>query len=151
MIKLQDVSELAYGGLVLGLAELDAKRIEDGTLVPKEVYKSAKFWGYLGPGVASLVMNVLGKPRGMEAVTERVMHGFIYGFPQFIKETVEVVKEAAPGAKSAAVKEAERLLVAQRRSAGNISASEQAKLLAAGRGAGLVTPGIYVEEEEILA
>jgi len=151
MIKLQDLSELGYGGLVTGMAALDAKRLEEAKYDPKDVYKSAKFWGYLGPGVAATVMNVIGKPRGMGDITERLMHGFIYGFPAFIKETVEAVRPPEAGGKrSSAVKEAQRLL-ASRQAAAKRVAAENAGLLGAGRGTTVGATGVFVEEQEILA
>lgn len=150
MIKLQDLSELGYGGLVTGLAAWDAKRLEEAAYLEKEVYKSAKFWGFLAPGVGSIVMNMLGKPRGSEPITERLMHGFIFGFPSFIKETIEAVRVegASTKARGGAVADAQRLL-AQRQAAGQ-SAAARAKQLAAG-GQSASPTGIYIQEEEILA
>ena len=147
MIKLQDLSELGYGGLVTGLAAWDAKRLEEAAYLEKEVWKSAKFWSFVAPGVAATVMNVIGKPRGSEPITERLMHGFIYGFPSFIKETVEAVRVVVGGkAGGGAVADAQRLL-AQRQG----STAAQARQLAAAQGVAVGSMGIYVEEEEILA
>jgi len=148
MIKLQDLSELGYGGLVTGLAAWDVKRLEEATYLEKEVYKSAKFWGFVAPGVASTVMNVIGKPRGSEPITERLMHGFIFGFPSFIKETIEAVRVEGGGtrAKGGAVADAQRLLAQQQ-----AAAQSRAKQLAAAQGAGVSNTGIYIEEQEILA
>lgn len=150
MIKLQDLSELGYGGLVTGMAAWDVKRLEEAAYLEKEVYKSAKFWGFVAPGVAATVMNVIGKPRGSEPITERLMHGFIFGFPSFIKETIEAVKVEVGGkARGGAVADAQRLL-AQQQSVGQSAAAAKARQLAAGSGAAVNT-GIYIEEQEILA
>ena len=151
MIKLQDVGVLGYGGLVTGLTAWDNKRIEDGTIKEKDLVKKAGFWGYLVPGGVSLFANAFGWMRRYEPWTERLSHGFIYGFPAFVKDVVDIYKEepvgaargaAGTAAKNAAVVEAQKLLAA---------AQARNKIPAGAVGAVGVTPGIYIQEEEILA
>jgi len=57
VIRVEDLSEVGYGGVVTGMEAWDAKRVIAGTLDPKNVVKSAKFWGYLAPGVAATIMQ----------------------------------------------------------------------------------------------
>jgi len=144
MIKLQDVGELGYGGLVTGLVAWDEKRIAEGKITEKDLVKKAGFWGYLVPGGLSLFANALGWMRRYEPWTERLSHGFIYGFPAFLKDVVDIYKEEVPGSAGAksspAVREAQKLL-AQAQAWNKIPA-----------GAGVaVAPGLNIQEEEILA
>lgn len=148
MIKLQDVGVLGYGGLVTGLTAWDEKRIEEGTITEKDLVKKAGFWGYLVPGSVSLFANAFGWMRRYEPWTERLSHGFIYGFPAFVKDVVDIYKEEPVGArgaaggaaaKHAAVMEAQKLLA-------EAQARQQAD-----PGGGTVNAGIYIQEQEILA
>lgn len=149
MIRLEDIGELGYGGLVTGLTRWDARRVTEGKITEKDLVKKAGFWGYLVPGVGCLLANAFGWMRRWEPWTERVTHGFIYGAPGVVMNLVDIFKEAAPvgakggssaGGSAAAVAEAQRLL-----------AEARSRQLGAGaKGAG-VTPGIYIEEQEILA
>lgn len=152
MIRLQDVGVLGYGGLVTGLTAWDEKRIEDGTITEKDLVKKAGFWGYLVPGSVSLFANAFGWMRRYEPWTERLSHGFIYGFPAFVKDVVDIYKEEPVGArgaaggaaaKNAAVMEAQKLLAAAQ-------GRQQVGGGAVGAAVG-VTPGIFIQEEEILA
>lgn len=146
MIRLQDIGELGYGGLVTGLTAWDEKRIAEGTITEKDLVKKAGFWGYLVPGSVSLFANAFGWMRRYEPWTERLSHGFIYGFPAFVKDVVDIYKEEGPGARgrgkgsSSAVREAQKLLA-------QAQARQQLDL----GGGAAITPGIFVEEEEILA
>jgi len=150
MIKLQDVGVLGYGGLVTGLTAWDEKRIAEGTITEKDLVKKAGFWGYLVPGGLSLVANAFGWMRRYEPWTERLSHGFIYGFPAFLKDVVDIYREEVPSARTArgagakpspAVAEAQRLL----------AQAQVRKQVQPGVGAVGVDSSIYVQEEEILA
>ena len=153
MIRVEDLSEVGYGGLVTGMEAWDAKRVQAGTLLPKDVVKSAKFWGYLGPGVAATVMQALGK-RQIEPITERVMHGFMYGLPSFVMQLVETLKpETSSRAGASAVAQARQIL--DQRNAG-LAASRAAGLLGAGnstlvRPGAFANPSIYVQDEQIMS
>lgn len=151
MIKLQDVGVLGYGGLVTGLTAWDEKRIEEGTITEKDLVKKAGFWGYLVPGGVSLFANAFGWMRRYEPWTERLSHGFIYGFPAFVKNVVDIYKEEE--------EEAGARGKGRGSSAANAAVMEAQKLLAAANARRQVQPGIgtevnagiYIEEEEILA
>lgn len=145
MIRLQDVGVLGYGGLVTGLTALDEKRIAEGTITEKDLVKKAGFWGYLVPGGVSLFANAFGWMRRYEPWTERLSHGFIYGFPAFVKDVVDIYKEEGAGARgagarSSAVKEAQKLL----------AQAQARKQVQPGIGTEINT-GLYIQEEEILA
>lgn len=149
MIRLQDVGVLGYGGLVTGLTAWDEKRIAEGTITEKDLVKKAGFWGYLVPGSLSLVANAFGWMRRYEPWTERLSHGFIYGFPAFVKDVVDIYKEEPVGARGAAVPAAQKnaaVMEAQR-----LLAVAQARNKIPAGAAAVVTPGIYIQEEEILA
>lgn len=122
MIVVQDVGELAYGGAVTGLQYWDDKRLAKGTITKKDFHKQASFWGYVVPGATCLIMNAVGAARKQEAWTERITHGFIYGFPSFMKNLITTlteeetaVKGGGGAAESTAVLEARRLLEAARK------------------------------------
>lgn len=116
MLRVADVSELAYGGLVTGMAQWDKKRVEDGKIEEKELFKKASFYTYLIPGLFCTTATAFGWMRGWDAYNERIAHGFIYGFPGFVLAIINAFSEGGAGAKSAAVREAERLLAEGRRS-----------------------------------
>lgn len=146
MIRLQDVGELGYGGLVTGLVAWDEKRIAEGKITEKDLVKKAGFWGYLVPGGVSLFANAFGWMRRYEPWTERLSHGFIYGFPAFVKDVVDIYKEEVPGAGVAGAKSSPAVMEAQRL----LAAAQARNKIPAGAGA-VVTPGLYIQEEEILA
>jgi len=149
MIRLQDVGELGYGGAVTGLVAWDKKRIAEGTITEKDLVKKAGFWGYLVPGGLSLFANAFGWMRRYEPWTERLSHGFIYGFPAFVKDVVDIYKEEVPSARGAGAKSSAAVMEAQRL----LAAAQARRQVGGGVGGAVagVTPGIYIEEEEILA
>jgi len=147
MIRLQDVGELGYGGLVTGLTAWDEKRIAEGAITEKDLVKKAGFWGYLVPGGLSLFANAFGWMRRYEPWTERLSHGFIYGFPAFVKDVVDIYKEEGAGAKGAGARASSPAVMEARKLLAQAKVRSQ---VAPGIGA-VVTPGLYIQEEEILA
>lgn len=110
-IKMQDLGELSYGGLVTLAEWWDDKRIEEGKITKKEVLKKASFYGYLIPGGFCTLTSAFGWIRALKPWDEHISHGFIYDFPRFIKNMVGAMRtEAGRGSESAAVKEAQRIL-----------------------------------------
>lgn len=148
MIKLQDVGVLGYGGLVTGLTAWDEKRIEEGTITEKDLVKKAGFWGYLVPGGLSLFANAFGWMRRYEPWTERLSHGFIYGFPAFVKDVVDIYREEPVAARGAAGTAAKKAAVME---AQNLLAAAQGRKQVGGGVGAVVNSGIYIQEEEILA
>lgn len=123
-MRMQDIGELAYGGLVEATAWWDRKRVDEGTITEKEMLKKFSTWAYVVPGGLATIFSAFGVWRGMELWNEHLSHGFIYGFPGFIVKIVDAVREG--GASSSAVQEAQRILREK-------SAERQ---LVAGRGTG---------------
>lgn len=111
MIKMQDLGELGYGGLVTLTKWWDDKRIDEGKITEKDVLKKASFYGYLIPGGLCTLTSGFGWVRALKPWDEHISHGFIYGFPGFIRDLVGSLREAGGrGSSSAAVQEANRIL-----------------------------------------
>lgn len=110
MLRVEDIGELAYGGLVVGL-----KRWDEGRAVgDEEILKKAGFWGYLVPGLFATTSTAMKWMPRQDAWLERISHGFIYGFPGFVMELVD----AFGGGTAAAVREAERIVRTPAKKAG---------------------------------
>ena len=104
MLQIEDIGELAYGGLVTGL-----KRWDDGRAIAKnEPWRKGSFWAYIGIGLPSTLATSLGWMRRQDAWLVRISHGFIYGFPGFIMEMVDAF--SGEPASTATVREAEAFL-----------------------------------------
>lgn len=108
-IKMQDIGELAYGGLVTLTEWYDDKRIDEGKITKKDVLKKASFYGYLIPGGFCTLTSAFGWVRALKPWDEHIQHGFIYDFPRFIKNMVGAMRTER-GSSSAAVREAQRIL-----------------------------------------
>lgn len=119
MIKMQDIGELGYGGLVTLSTWWDDKRIEEGKLTKKDVLKKASFYAYLIPGGLCTLTSAFGWVKALKPWDEHISHGFIYGFPGFIKDMVDAMREETQGggsaARAAAVREANKILAEQQR------------------------------------
>ena len=102
MLRMEDVGELAYGGLVTGLKRWDAGRAIDSG----DIFKKASFWGYLVPGLIATTATAMNWMPRYSAWNERLAHGFIYGFPNFVMELVDSFGEGA----GSTVQDAERFL-----------------------------------------
>lgn len=112
MFKIQNIGAIAYGGAVTATEWWDDKRIEEGKITTKEVFKKASFYTYLAVGLAATAMNVFGWMRRLEPWTEPLSTGFLYDLPRF---AYNLSKSVSAGSKSrtsesAAVKEAQRIL-----------------------------------------
>jgi len=122
-LKVQDLGELAYGGLVTGLAKLDEKRINAGTLTKKDFLKKASFYGYVVPGVVATAATAMNWMPKQSEWTERIAHGFIYGFPGFIMDVVDSMKTNTTSYN--AIAEAERIARASSKRANAIRETPQ--------------------------
>jgi hypothetical protein len=111
-MKVEDIGELVYGGVVTGARELDTNRMVKGTLTESDVFKKYETYAYLVPGVGATLMSAFGWMRRYETWAEHVSHGFIYAFPGFLVDTVRSMTgtTGSSSAKKAAVKEAQRIL-----------------------------------------
>lgn len=127
MIKVQDFGEVAYGVGVTFAEWWDNKRIKEGTLAKKELWKKASFYTYLGVGLPATLMSAFGWWRRGERWTEHLSIGFLYDFPRFILGVVQSMSAGSKGTRSDAVREAQEII---RR-----KAEQESKLLASGRSA----------------
>lgn len=114
-LVVQDVGELAYGGLVTGMKQWDKKRVEEGKIEEKDLMKKASFYSYLVPGLVCTGATAFGWLRRYDPWTERVAHGFIYGFPGFVLDIINAFGEGGAGSKSAAIREAEAIVRTRRK------------------------------------
>jgi hypothetical protein len=107
-VRMEDLGELGYGGLVTLTEWWDDQRIADGKLTEKDFFKKASTYGYLVPGGICLVTSAFDLARPIKPWDEHISHGFIYDFPRFIRKAVKSFSEEGT-AKSAAVREAQRI------------------------------------------
>lgn len=150
MITVKDFGELGYGGAVTLTEWWDSKRIKDGKLQNKEVFKKAGFWTYLAIGLPATLISAFGWWRKSEKVMENISHGFIYDFPRFIYNIVSALKTTSTtsaGGDVIAVKQAKEIL---RRRQAELAARETRSL---GQGAADVLPGMVpiTESNQIIA
>ena len=110
MIRMQDFGEIAYGGAVTLTEWFDNKRIEDGKIAKKDIFKKASFYTYLGVGLPSTLMSAFGWWRPMEKWTEHISHGFLYDMPRFILNVVQSMGAGSKGTRSDAVRQAQEIL-----------------------------------------
>ncbi len=123
-IKMQDFSEIVYGGGVTFAEWWDNKRIKAGTLTKSDIVKKAGTWVYLGVGLVATLSSAFGWWRKQEIVMDKLSTGFLYALPGFIYHTIQDTKTTAAGhTRSDAVAEAQRILEQRRATA----------MLAAGR------------------
>uniref|UniRef100_A0A6M3M239 Uncharacterized protein n=1 Tax=viral metagenome TaxID=1070528 RepID=A0A6M3M239_9ZZZZ len=111
MFKFQALGAVGYGGAVTLTKWWDDKRIADGKLAEKEVWKKASFWTYLGIGLPATLLSAFGWWKASEAWMEPLSHGFFYDFPRFIYGLVTSMRATEKkNSGSAAVAEARRIL-----------------------------------------
>lgn len=122
-LRIEDMGEAAYGGLVQAGKWLDDRRIEEGKITEKELLKQWETYAYLLPGGFATVASAFGFMPRQGVWLEHVSHGFIYDFPRFMLKAVNSMRNSGTSTKAAAVREAQRIV--QERS--------RAKQLGAGR------------------
>lgn len=113
MIRIQDLGEVAYGGAVTLTTWWDNKRIVDGKITTKDVFKKASFYTYLGVGLVATLMSVFGWMRRYEVWAEKISTGFLYDLPRFaydMSKTLSAAGGSLRTSESAAVREAQRIL-----------------------------------------
>ena len=106
-LVVQDIGELAYGGLVTGLDRWDVKQA-------RTLWKKYSTYAYLIPGIVATAATTMGWMRRYNAWTERLAHGFIYGFPGFVMDVVDHYGTTTT-AGGRAVRDAESYLKTQRK------------------------------------
>jgi len=113
MIRIEDFGEIAYGGAVTLTEWWDNKRIDQGKIGTKDVFKKASFYTYLGVGLAATLISVFGWMRRYERWSEHVSHGFLYDLPRFAYNLTKAMGSSSKrgsGAESRAVQEAQKIL-----------------------------------------
>lgn len=111
MLRVEDIGELAFGGLVTATEWYDKQRIDDGKLTEKDILKKFSTYAYLIPGGAATIMSAFGVWRGMERWNEHISHGFMYDFPRFLKNVVTAMRQGGgAGARAQSVREANRII-----------------------------------------
>ncbi len=110
MIRVEDIGELGYGGLVTAAKAWDGKRMAEGALGASEIMKKSSTYAYLLPGAGATLLSAFGGLRRQERWWEHISHGFIYGFPQWVTEVVSAMQGTSSGARGAAVRQAQQIL-----------------------------------------
>lgn len=111
MIRIEDFGEIAYGGAVTLTEWWDNKRIGEGKITTKEVFKKASFYTYLGVGLVATLMSVFGWMKRYERWSEHVSHGFLYDLPRFGYNLTKALGTSGKrGSESRAVEEAQKIL-----------------------------------------
>ena len=112
MIRIEEIGAVAYGGAVTLTEWWDGKRIEEGKLSSKDVFKKASFYTYLGVGLTATLMSAFGWMRQWERWAEKISTGFLYDLPRFAYNLSKSMGSAgrSRASESAAVREAQRIL-----------------------------------------
>ena len=119
MIRIENIGAIAYGGAVTLTEWWDNKRIDEGKIAKKDVFKKASFYTYLGVGLVAMLASVFGWMPRLGRWTENISIGFLYDVPRF---TYNLTQAMGAGSKSrsgsAAVQEAQRILQNRQLAAG---------------------------------
>ena len=99
-LQIEDIGELAYGGLVTGLDRWDNREA-------RPLWKKYSTYAYLVPGVVAIGASAMNWMPRYSNWSERISHGFIYGFPSFVMNVVDHYGTTGSGS---AVTQAEKLL-----------------------------------------
>ncbi len=111
MLKMQDIGEVAYGGAVTFTEWWDNKRITEGKIAKKDIWKKASFYTYLGIGLPATLMSAMGWWGRQEEWLERISHGFLYDMPRFIYGIVQSMSAGSSGdTRSRAIQQAQEIL-----------------------------------------
>lgn len=122
MIRIEDFGEITYGGAVTLAEWWDNKRITDGKIGTKDVFKKASFYTYLGVGLTATLMSVFGWMARYQKWQEHVSHGFFYDLPRFTYNLSKAMTSEGKGRSgSAAVQEAQRILQQKALAAGRVT------------------------------
>jgi len=122
MIRIEDFGEITYGGAVTLAEWWDNKRITEGKIGTKDVFKKASFYTYLGVGLTATVMSVFGFMRRWGTWQEHVSHGFFYDLPRFTYNLSKSLgSEGRSRSGSAAIQEAQRIINQKALAAGRVT------------------------------
>ena len=147
-IRMQDLGEIGYGGAVTLTEWWDDRRIADGRIAKKDIWKKASFYTYLGIGLPATLISAMGWWRQMGLWCEHVSHGFLYDMPRFIYNVVQAMStESRSQTNSDAVRQAQEILNRRRSTTTLPPAPSGTRALPAGASARVMTP----MGEEIIA
>ena len=111
MIRIEDFGEIAYGGAVTLTEWWDNKRIDEGKIARKDVFRKASFYTYLGVGLAATLISTFGWMRRWERWSEHISHGFFYDLPRFAYTLSKSLgAESRSRSDSEAVRHSQRIL-----------------------------------------
>ena len=111
MIRIEDFGEIVYGGAVTLSEWWDNKRIDEGKIANKDIFKKASFYTYLGIGLAATLISVFGWMKRYERWAEHTSHGFFYDLPRFAYNLSTSMGTAGRSkSESSAVQEAQRII-----------------------------------------
>ena len=113
-IRVEDVGELGYGAAFAAANWWDSKQIDEGKLRKDEVFKRVGFWTYLGIGLPSTLISAMNWMPRQKTWVENISHGFLFYLPSFIMDTAKELSKPKVAGSSAAIAEANRILMAQR-------------------------------------
>jgi len=140
MIRIEDFGEIGYGGVVTLTEWWDNKRIDQGKIGTKDVFKKASFYTYLGVGLAAALVGGFVWMRRYERWSEHVSHGFLYDLPRFAYNLTKALGTTSKrGSESSAVQEAQRIL------------NERMRAKALTQGSGIPAERSYQQEFETVA
>ena len=148
MIRMQDFGEIAYGGAVTLTGWWDDRRIEDGRIGKKDIWKKASFYTYLGIGLPVTLMSAMNWWARQGLWLEHISHGFLYDMPRFIYNIVQSMGAESRGRTgSDAIRQAQEILNKRRSTTTLPPAPSGTRALPAGASAMVMTP----MGEEIIA
>lgn len=140
-IRMQDFGEIAYGGAVTLTEWWDDRRIADGKIAKKDIWKKASFYTYLGIGLPATLISAMGWWRQMGLWAEHVSHGFLYDMPRFIYNIVQAMgTESRSRTNSDAVRQAQEILARRQGAARATPPAPAGRQLSTGATARVLTP-----------
>jgi hypothetical protein len=126
-IVIEDIGEVAYGGLVTLTEWWDTKRIAAGKIQKKELLKQAHFYTYIVIGLGATIVSAMHLWKGKDSWMEHISHGFMYDLPRQAFNAVQALKTppglSTTGADSSAVRQARAILEQKAREAAHMRAN----------------------------
>lgn len=114
-IRMEDIGAPLYGGAVTWSEWWDNKRIDEGKIGTKDIWKKASFYTYLGIGLTATLMSVFNWMPQFRIWEEKISTGFFYDLPRFATNLFTTFSAGSRvQGESAAVREANRI-VSERR------------------------------------
>lgn len=110
-LRLENLGALGYGGVVTLSNWWDQKRIDEGKILKKDVFKKLETYTYLVPGVGAIAASAMGWLPRQAAWIDNVAIGFIYDSPRFVKGLIDAFRtETATSTKTRVVRQARQII-----------------------------------------